>query len=146
MAEPQILTPAPGSRVVKDETEVILFAQPPEILKGLLREGITHFDTLVLSDIREKNGALLNHLEFPFYFFLFYANGLKEKRKINLVGDPESISHALRVLRFTLFGPTRDELDEWQTAEAQKNEWLAVSNYVAVKDSAGKVISYRRFF
>ena len=144
--EPQILTPAPGSRVVKDETEVILFAQPPEILKGLLREGITRFDTLVLSDVREKNGALLTHLEFPFYFFLFYSNGLSERRKINLVGDPESISQALRVLRFTLAGPTRDELDQWQTDEAQKNEWLAVSNYVAVKDSADKVIPIDDFF
>jgi hypothetical protein len=146
MAEPQILTPAPGSRVVRDDTEIILFAQPPEILKGLLREDITRFDTLVLSDVREKNGALLNHLEFPFYFFLFYANGLNENRKINLVGDPQSISQALRVLRFTLFGPTRDELDLWRTAKAQKEEWLAVSNFVALKDSAGKVIPIEDFF
>jgi len=146
MAEPQILTPAPGSRVVKDDSEVILFAQPPEILKGLLREGITRFDTLVLSDIREKSGVLLNHLEFPFYFFLFYSNGLAENRKINLVGEPEAISQALRVLRFTLFGPTRDELDEWQTADAQKDEWLAVSDFVALKDSADKVIPVEDFF
>ena len=60
MAEPKILTPAPGSRIVTDDSEVILFGQPPEVLKGLLREGISSFDTLVLPDIREKNGSLLN--------------------------------------------------------------------------------------
>jgi len=63
--------------------------------------------------------VLLNRLEFPFYFFLFYSNGLTENRKISLVGGPEVISQALRVLHFTLFGPTRDELDEWQTVDAQ---------------------------
>ena len=62
MAEPQLLTPAPGCRIVTDDSEIVLFAQPPEVLKGLLRENITHFDTLVLTDIREKDGALLNNL------------------------------------------------------------------------------------
>ena len=146
MAQPQILTPAQGSRVVTDETEVVLFAQPPEVLKGLLREGITRFDTLVLSDVREKNGALLNHLEFPFYFFLFHSSGTHERRKINLVGDPEAISQALRVLRLTLTGPTRKEFDQWQTTEALKNEWLTVSNYLAAKDSTGKTIPIESFF
>jgi hypothetical protein len=67
MAKPKVLTPAPGSRIVKDGAEVILFAQPPEVLKGLLRIGISNFDTLVLTDVREKDGSLLNNLEFPFF-------------------------------------------------------------------------------
>ena len=91
MNEPQILTPAPGSRIVTDSNAVILFGQPPEVLKGMLREGVLSFDTLVLTDIREKNGSLLNNLEFPFYFFLFFAKGLAEKRRINLVGDTNTI-------------------------------------------------------
>jgi hypothetical protein len=52
MDEPQILTPAPGSRIVTDSNAVILFGQPPEVLKGLLREGIRSFDTLVLTYVR----------------------------------------------------------------------------------------------
>ena len=146
VSKPQVLVPAPGSRLVKDDSEVILFGQPPEILKGLMREGINRFDTLVLSDVREKNGSLLNNLEFPFYFFLFYSNGLKENRKINLVGDAAAISQALRLLRFTLFGPTSEELDQWQTAKAQKDEWLAVSDFVALKDDAGQVRPIEDFF
>lgn len=146
MSVPQILTPAPGSRIVRNENETILFAQPPEVLKGLLREGIERFDTLVLTDIKEKNGSLLNNLEFPFYFFLFVARGLAENRKINLVGDAESISQALRLLRFTLFGPTREELEIWQTPEALSDEWLAVSEKLALKDSGGKPILIEDFF
>lgn len=146
MAEPRILTPAPGCRIVTDDSETILFAQPPEVLKGLLREKVTHFDTLVLTDIREKHGALLNNLEFPLYFFLFIARGLAEKRKLNLVGDAEAISQAMRLLRFTLLGPTRAELDNWHTDEALKQEWLAVSATLAIKDDAGEVIPVDGFF
>ncbi|TNF87573.1 MAG: cyclic nucleotide-binding domain-containing protein [Gammaproteobacteria bacterium] len=146
MAEPQILTPAPGSRIVMDEAEVVLFGQPPEVLKGLLREGVSRFDTLVLTDIREKNNALLNNLEFPLYFFLFFSKGLAEKRKINLVGDAESISHAMRLLRFTLIGPSRDELERWHTEEGLKNEWLAVSEALALKQDNGDIIQVDEFF
>ncbi len=146
MDKPQILIPAPGSRIVTDSKEVILFGQPPEVLKGLLREGIRSFDTLVLTDIREKNGSLLNNLEFPFYFFLFFAHGFAENRKINLVGDADTISQALRLLRFTLFGPTRTELEKWHTEEGQREEWLAISNYLALKDKSGKVIPIEDFF
>ncbi|MCP4186877.1 MAG: cyclic nucleotide-binding domain-containing protein [Gammaproteobacteria bacterium] len=146
MDEPQILKPAPGSRVVTDSNEVVLFGQPPEVLKGLLREGIRSFDTLVLTDVREKNGSLLNNLEFPFYFFLFYANGFAENRKINLVGDADTISQALRLLRFTLFGPTRSELESWLTEEGQRDEWLSISRYLALKDKNGEVIPVEGFF
>ena len=146
MAEPKILTPTSGCRIVTDETELILFAQPPEVLKGLLRENITGFDTLVLSDIREKNGTLLNNLEFPLYFFLFIARGLVEKRRLNLVGSSESISQALRLLRFTLLGPSRAELDKWHTEETLKQEWLAVSEALAIKNDAGKTRQVEEFF
>ena len=146
MAEPQILTPAAGSRIVMDESEVILFGQPPEVLKGLLTQGVTRFDTLVLTDIREKNGSLLNNLEFPLYFFLFFARGLAEKRKINLVGEADSISHAMRLLRFTLLGPSRAELDRWHTEEGLKNEWLAVSEALALKGDDDVLIQVNEFF
>ncbi|MCP4490335.1 MAG: cyclic nucleotide-binding domain-containing protein [Gammaproteobacteria bacterium] len=146
MDEPQILKPAPGCRVVTGASEVVLFGQPPEVLKGLLREGIRSFDTLVLTDIREKNGSLLNNLEFPFYFFLFYANGFAENRKINLVGDANTISQALRLLRFTLFGPTRSELEDWLTEEGQRDEWLEISRYLALKNKSGEVIPVEGFF
>ena len=129
-----------------DEAEVVLFGQPPEVLKGILREGISRFDTLVLTDIREKDNALLNNLEFPLYFFLFFSKGLAENRKLNLVGDADSISHAMRLLRFTLIGPSREELDRWHTEEGLKNEWLEVSAALALKNDSGQIIQVEDFF
>jgi hypothetical protein len=60
----------------------------------------------------------MNSLEFPLYFFLFVSKGLEQGRKLNLVGEKVDISHALRLLRITLFGPTRDELEGWQPAKS----------------------------
>ncbi|MEM7562140.1 MAG: cyclic nucleotide-binding domain-containing protein [Pseudomonadota bacterium] len=146
MAEPRILTPASGSRIVTDDSEVILFGQPPEVLKGLLREGVTRFDTLVLTDVREKDGSLINNLEFPLYFFLFFSKGLAEKRKINLVGDEDAIAQAMRLLRYTLLGPSSEELDRWKTDDALKQEWMAVSEALAIKDDKGEVLLPDAFF
>jgi hypothetical protein len=100
-----------------------LFGQPPEVLKGILVSDIDTFDTLVLTDVKEKDGSLLNNLEFPIYFFLFVINGLAQGKRLNLVGEQSDISQALRLLRFTLFGPTQQELDDWGTEEALKEEW-----------------------
>ncbi|MFT4713155.1 MAG: CRP-like cAMP-binding protein [Candidatus Azotimanducaceae bacterium] len=146
MSKPTVMAPVQGSRIVRDEASTILFGQPPEVLKGLLRNNIKSFDTLVLTDVKEKDGSVLNSLEFPFYFFLFVANGLTEGRKINLVGSEQDISHALRLLRLTLNGPNRAELDAWQTDEGLKEEWLAVSEALALSDAAGERIPIEDFF
>ena len=66
-----VLEPASGCRIVKNDAETVLFGQPPEVLKGLLLNKIARFDTLVLTDIKEKHGSLTNNLEFPLYFFPF---------------------------------------------------------------------------
>ena len=106
-----LIQPSLGSRLYEDEDSAILFGQPPEVLKGLLLHGIDNFDTLVLPDIKKKNGSLTNSLEFSLYFFLFVSKGLAQGRRLNLVGERTDISHALRLLRITLFGPTREELE-----------------------------------
>ncbi len=135
-----------GSRIVQDKTGCILFGQPPEVLKGLMLNKITSFDTLVLLDVREKDGSLLNNLEFPVYFFLFYSGGLKEGRKLNLVGEQRDINHALRLMRYTLMGPTAEELEEWGTVPELGKEWLAVAKEIALKDGKGAVIPVEDLF
>lgn len=141
-----LIQPSMGSRLFEDESGTILIGQPPEVLKGLLLHGISSFDTLVLPDIKEKSGSLTNSLEFPLYFFLFVSKGLEQGRKLNLVGEAADISHALRLLRITLFGPTRDELDGWQTDRALADEWLAASDELALKDKYGEIIPIQDFF
>lgn len=146
MNAPIVEIPAEGSRIVKGDEDVILFGQPPEVLKGLLVNQVTAFETLVLTDVREKDGSLTNNLEFPIYFFLFVMNGLSEGKKLNLVGEADDISQALRLLRFTLMGPTRDELDQWETEEPLKEEWLAVGEAIALKYENGETIPVEEFF
>jgi CRP-like cAMP-binding protein len=116
------------------------------VLKGLLLKGIGSFDTLVLSDVREKDGSLMNSLEFPLYSFLFFSSGLAQDRRLNLVGDATAISQALRLLRITLIGPTRKELEEWKSVAGQAEEWLAVCDHLALKDKSGAIIQVEEFF
>jgi len=146
MPAPIVLKPLSGSRIVKDGDDVVLFGQPPEVLKGLLLNGITDFSTLVLTDIKERDGSLMNNLEFPLYFFLFVAKGLEQGRRLRLVGSEADISQALRLLRLTLMGPTAEELKTWGTEQALAEEWLSVSEALALKNAAGKVIPIEDFF
>lgn len=142
----EIIKPADGSRVVRDALQSVLIGQPPEVLKGLLLEGIQNFDTLVLTDMSERDGSLLNNLEFPLYFFLFMGNGLKDGKRLNLVGHADAISRALRLLRLTLLGPSEEELLAWNTVPELQREWLAATNYLALKDDAGEIRQIESFF
>jgi len=141
-----LIKPAMGSRLYEDDDGTILLGQPPEVLKGLLLHGISNFDTLVLPDVKEKNGSLTNSMEFPLYFPLFVSNGLADGRRLNLVGEEDDISHALRLLRITLFGPTRHELENWKTEPELRDEWLAASKELALKDRYGEIIPLQNFF
>lgn len=145
-ANPSLIQPSLGSRLYEDERGTILFGQPPEVLKGLLLHGISNFDTLVLPDVKEKGGSLTNSLEFPLYFFLFVSKGLANGRRLNLVGEVADISHALRLLRITLLGPTHAELVGWGTEPALRDEWLAAGDELALKDKHGKSIPIENFF
>lgn len=141
-----LVQPCLGSRLYEDDHGSVLVGQPPEVLKGLLLHGITNFDTIVLPDIKEKGGSLTNSLEFPLYFFLFVSKGLSQGRKLNLVGERTDISHALRLLRITLLGPTRQELENWRTEVPLRDEWLAASKELALKDKSGNIIEVEDFF
>jgi CRP-like cAMP-binding protein len=141
-----MIVPAAGSRLIQDEQGAILVGQPPDVLKGLLRQQVKSFDTIILTDVREKDGALLNHLEFPVYFFLFFAAGLAEGKKIKLLGSRLHISHALRLIRMTLTGPTATEFEQWHTTAGLRQEWLDVSNALALRDATGNVIDVETFF
>ncbi|MBT8115521.1 MAG: hypothetical protein KJP04_09075, partial [Arenicella sp.] len=146
MSKPSVTCPADGSRIVSDGSDTILFGQPPDILKALLLEKSPGFNTLVLTDIREKGGCLTNNLEFPIYYFLFVINGLAEGRKLNLVGDETHISQAVRLLRLTLNGPVESELKACGTEPALMKEWLEVADELALKRADGKVIQVEEFF
>ncbi|MDE0758592.1 MAG: hypothetical protein OSB45_10560, partial [Pseudomonadales bacterium] len=54
MIAEKISKPASGCRLIQCTNQDILFGQPPEVLKGILRSGISEFHTLVLLDVRKK--------------------------------------------------------------------------------------------
>ena len=142
----EVSTPADGSRLVQCGNDSLLFGQPPEVLKGLLLHEIPAFNTLVLTDINEKDGSLLNNIEFPLYYFLFMSNGLAEGKILNLVGKTEDISRIFRLLRLTLLGPTESELDNWGTSGFLKREWLNAARYLALKNENNEVRDVETFF
>jgi len=142
----KVLKPADGSRVIQCGDESVLIGLPPEVLKGLLLHDIPTFNTMVLTDSKEKDGSLLNNLEFPLYFFLFMSNGLAEGKRINLVGCHEDISRVFRLLRLTLLGPTASELSGWGTPQKTQREWLDAAHYLALKDEKGQVREVESFF
>jgi CRP-like cAMP-binding protein len=142
----EVLIPADGSRLVRTNSEAMLIGQPPEVLKGLLLHDVRTFDTLVLTDRKERDGSLLNNLEFPLYYFLFMGEGLRNGKRLNLVGDAEDIKRVLRLLRLTLLGPSEDELVAWQVPGAIRSEWLATARHLALKDAHGEIRGVESFF
>jgi len=45
-----------------------------------------------------------------------------------------------------LLGPTGEELDQWQTPDHLKREWLGASDYLALKDENGNIRDVESFF
>jgi hypothetical protein len=120
----KVVKPMGGCRAVLTDERTVLFGQPPEVIKPLGSVGVSRIDGLVLTDSRERGGVLLNNLEFPLYHFLFISNGLAEGRKLGLAGTREQLTDVLDLLRLTLLGPTREELESWGTETALREEWL----------------------
>lgn len=146
MAKPSVIRPAAGARLVSGDQDVVLFGQPPEVLKGLLLNEVSSFNGLVLTDTREIGGSLTNNLEFPLYFYLFLTDAYTRGRRLALVGTERDISHVIRLLRFTLTGPIKAELDKWGTPSGRKREWLQVADVLAFKDPNGNVVPVEDFF
>lgn len=141
-----VISPAGGARVVQNENHTFLVGQPPEVLKGLMSKDINQFDSLVLLDSHELDGSLMNNLEFPLYFFLFFSNGLAENKKLNLVGEQTALDRMMQLLQYTLFGPNTQQLEAWSADQDMAKEWLAVSAYLALKKQNGDPLTLDDFF
>jgi len=145
MIAEKLSTPASGCRQMQCTNQNILFGQPPEVLKGVLRSGITEFHTLVLLDSKEKDGSLINNIEFPFYYFLFGMGGLT-KNKLNLVGERDAIEQMLRLMNIALLGPDRAEFEAWGSEPSATNEWLGVAADAGLKRDQDDCLPMLAFF
>lgn len=138
--------PMKGCQVVSCKERLTLFGQPPEVLKALMQANLGTLDALVLPDIRERSGSLLNNVEFLLYYFLFFEKGLQEGRRLKLVGDQQHIDQTLEMLRLTLLGPSKKEFDDWGTEPGLKREWLNCGTFFALKDANDEVREVSSFF
>ena len=100
----------------------------------------------MLIDTRERDGSLLNNLEFPLYYFLFIGKGTQSGTRLNLVGDAAEIARVLRLLQLTLLGPVQTELQRWGTPPWLQQEWLNAARHLALKGADGRVRSIESFF
>lgn len=146
MTSPTFIKPMNGCKIVQWNDQTFLFGQPPEVVKGLRRHDVTTLNTLVLLDTKERQGVLLNSLEFPLYFILFMTDNVQPDQRINLVGERGDIYQAIEILRLTLLGPTEQELNLWETDHHLKQEWLNANKAFAFKDSNGEVRNIESFF
>ncbi|MCB1877002.1 MAG: cyclic nucleotide-binding domain-containing protein [Chromatiales bacterium] len=138
--------PMQGCSVVKVDNRVLLFGQPPEVLKSLIKKGNGRLDSVILPDCRERCGVLLNNLEFPLYYFLFVDNGLAEGRRLRLIGNADHVHQVLEHLRLTLLGPTRRELEAWGTERDIRDQWLNAIEFFALKSADGSIRPVEDFF
>ncbi len=146
MTDLEVLRPMEGCRVVTCDGRAVLFGQPPEVLKCLLKTRPGVLESLVLPDVRERGGILLNNVEFLLYFFLFFENGFRNGRRLNIIGDPDHIDQVMEILRLTLLGPTDAELKQWGTAVNLAREWRESADFFALKDENGNVRPVESFF
>ncbi|MFT5390922.1 MAG: hypothetical protein ACI8PT_001112 [Gammaproteobacteria bacterium] len=138
--------PMHGCQVVVSNERLILFGQPPEVLKALLKKRLGTLEALVLPDVRERTGSLLNNIEFLLYYFLFFEDGLHSGRRLTLIGDVPHIEQVLELLRLTLLGPSESEFDSWGTEAELKSEWVNSGLFFALKNADGDVRDVASFF
>ena len=146
MANIDLITPASGSRLVTAGDQTLVFGQPPEVLKGMKRCGQEHFTGLVLIDTRERDGSLMNHVEFLLYHFLFNLDGHASGEKIALIGEHQTIQQLKRLLKITLLGPDSSQLEQWGIEPELAREWLAVSERSALRGSNGQRLAVDDLF
>tara|TARA_B110000305_G_scaffold202497_1_gene230891 strand:+ start:10843 stop:13104 length:2262 start_codon:yes stop_codon:yes gene_type:complete len=141
-----ITKPASGSRLVQAAGRSLLVGQPPEVLKGLKLSGQEHFDGVVLIDTRERDGSLMNHVEFLLYHFLFNLGAYASGEKLLLIGDDQAIKQAKRLMKITLLGPDPDQFKQWNSDPALAQEWLGISDDAALRGPDQQILTVDDFF
>jgi CRP-like cAMP-binding protein len=138
--------PASGSRLIQAAGHSVLVGQPPEVLKGLKLSGCEHFDGVLLIDTRERDGSLMNHVEFLLYHFLFNLGGYARGEKLLLIGDIQAIKQAKRLLKITLLGPDPEQFERWGSEPILAKEWLGIAEDAALRSPDQTILTVDDFF
>ena len=141
-----IIKPASGSRLIQAAGHSVLVGQPPEVLKGLKLSGCEHFDGVLLIDTRERDGSLMNHVEFLLYHFLFDLGGYARGEKLLLIGNIQAIKQAKRLMKITLLGPDPEQFERWGSEPILAKEWLGIAEDAALRGPDQTILTVDDFF
>ncbi|MDG1112786.1 MAG: cyclic nucleotide-binding domain-containing protein [Pseudomonadales bacterium] len=141
-----IIKPASGSRLIQAAGHSVLVGQPPEVLKGLKLSGCEHFDGVLLIDTRERDGSLMNHVEFLLYHFLFDLGGYARGEKLLLIGNIQAIKQAKRLMKITLLGPDPEQFERWGSEPILAKEWLGIAEDAALRGPDQAILTVDDFF
>ena len=141
-----IIKPASGSRLIQAAGHSVLVGQPPEVLKGLKLSGCENFDGVLLIDTRERDGSLMNHVEFLLYHFLFDLGGYARGEKLLLIGNIQAIKQAKRLMKITLLGPDPEQFERWGSEPILAKEWLGIAEDAALRGPDQAILTVDDFF
>src|SRR3989339_1547258 len=120
----------PGA-IIAHASPDVMFGGPSEIIKALKLKNISMPLIFVMPTIMYVKRLLQAAFEFPLYNFL-YALGLYAKgKKLTLVGESDQCERMRNILRLTLLGPTRAEMEAWGIAEKEINQILRLNRHFA---------------
>ncbi|MDH4128857.1 MAG: Crp/Fnr family transcriptional regulator, partial [Spirochaetota bacterium] len=110
MAKIKIFDAMAGCKLIQCGDEVILAGIPPEVIKAIKLKNLPFPTALLIPDKLIIANNLQNSTEFPLYHFLFFCDGIKNKKKLKILGHSQHVKNNRELLRLTLFGPRADEL------------------------------------
>lgn len=135
----------PGCKLVECGNEIILAGAPPEVIKALMLKDLPQPSSILIPDRLLIGDNLQNCTEFPLYHFLFVSGGLAKNKKLKIIGHHQYLKNNEELLRLTLLGPTKPELDKLGIDDELKEMFIKESDYFALKDKDGKILGINSF-
>lgn len=131
----KMIVPTPP--VVATSCGIIQFGSPPETVKVWMRAERDVPTIYVLPDPMFREGVNYADIEFIIYWYSYVKNWLDDGKETTVVGTPEQIERMKTILQETIYGPTRESL---QNAGLPPNEVDRIErecHYFLKKDSNG---------
>ncbi len=133
----------PGVKIADNGRISIMFGCPPEIIKTLQVLDIPFPDYIVIPDTIYKYGVVQNSTEFPLYYFVFELQNCF-KKKLGIIGDLESVSNNIELLKLTLLGPSLENYREIGSSRFY-NQLYKEARYLSLKNDDGEECAIKDF-
>ena len=134
------ITPiVPGCYHFQTGEHKALFGAPPEVLKFIIRANKQIPAVGVLPDVAYVNGVSQVALEFPVYWFMFFADNKDRATRFRVIGTPEMCERVRQILTITLIGPTPAQLKAWKLSKTRISMLNKIMNHLAFKNGGKRL-------